>query len=173
VQGVVDPPVSCPGEPVPDLVAGGHVDRRGAVIAGEGVLGGEPADVAGLGQDPPGDHRPDPEQRGQGRAHSGDQGSDLGSDVLEPGVQGADVGEQVPGDLDPDLADVIGRPDLCEQAWALFADSSRRTPPGVSSASSRCCRQTAWVRWLVSSSRRSHSSSSPAPGTATGTANAS
>jgi len=39
-------------------------------------------------------------------------------------------------------------------AWALFADSSRRIPPGVSSASSRCSRHTAWVRSAVSSSRR-------------------
>jgi hypothetical protein len=39
-------------------------------------------------------------------------------------------------------------------AWALFAVSSRRIPPGVSSASSRCRRQTAWVRCAVSSSRR-------------------
>jgi hypothetical protein len=40
------------------------------------------------------------------------------------------------------------------RAWALFAVSSRRIPPGVSSASSRCSRHTAWVRCAVSSSRR-------------------
>jgi hypothetical protein len=59
VQRVVDPPVPGAGEAVADLVAGGGVDRGGAVVAGEGVLSGEPCHVAGLSQDPPGDHRAD------------------------------------------------------------------------------------------------------------------
>jgi len=69
-----------------DLVAGGDVDRRGAVIAGEGVLGGEPGHIADLGDDPPGDHRPDPIQRGQAGAGRGDQGGDLGANVFDPGA---------------------------------------------------------------------------------------
>src|SRR5213079_3204229 len=80
VQGVVDPPVPGPGQAVADLVAGGDVDRGGAVIAGEG-----------------------------------DQGGDLDAEVLDPGVEGADVGEVVAGDLQADRCDVAGRADAGEQ----------------------------------------------------------
>jgi len=93
VQGVVDPPVPGPGQAVADLVAGGDVDGGGAVIAGEGVLSGELGHIADLGDDPPCDHRPDAIQTGQASAGRGDQGSDLGADVFDPGVEGADVGE--------------------------------------------------------------------------------
>lgn len=95
------PPVACSGEPLPDLVAGGHVDRGGAVVAGEGVLGREPANAAGLGEDPPGDHRT---RRGAGAArHSAHLGvmregrARLGCLVwvLEmPGVAGCAAGQQ-------------------------------------------------------------------------------
>ena len=67
VQGVVDPPVPGPGQPVADLLAGGGVDRGGAVIAGKSVLGGEPGHVTNLSQNPPSDHRADTEQISQGR----------------------------------------------------------------------------------------------------------
>ena len=54
VPRMAGPPVPRPGEAVADLVAGGGADRRGAVVAGDGVLGGEPGHAAGFGQDPPG-----------------------------------------------------------------------------------------------------------------------
>jgi hypothetical protein len=119
VQGVVDPPVPRPGQPVADLVAGGGIDRRGAVVAGEGVLGGEPGHIAGFGEYPPGDHGPDPIQRCQRRSRRGDQGGDLGADVLDPRVESADVGEVVAGDMHADLAGVAGGADARQQRLGL------------------------------------------------------
>jgi hypothetical protein len=86
VQRVAGPPVPGPGQPVADLVSGGDAGRRGAVIAGEGVLGGEPGHIANFSQDPPGDHRPDAIQPGQARAGRGDESGDLGRDELQPGI---------------------------------------------------------------------------------------
>ncbi|HEY2305091.1 MAG TPA: hypothetical protein VGI05_04345 [Streptosporangiaceae bacterium] len=94
VQCVVDPPVPGAGQAVADLVSGGDIDRRGAVVAGEGVLGGEPGHVTHFGQDPPGDHLADAEQAGQAGTGRGDQGGDLRAEVLDPRVQGADAGEE-------------------------------------------------------------------------------
>jgi hypothetical protein len=37
------------------------------------VLGREPGHITGLGQDPPGDHRADPAQTGQGSAGLGNR----------------------------------------------------------------------------------------------------
>src|SRR5256885_11245659 len=112
---MVVPPGPGPGQAVGDLVAGGYVDRGGAVIAGEGVRGGEQCHVADLGENPPGDHRPDAVEGGQGGAGRGDQGGDLDAEVLAPGVEGADVGEVVAGDLRADRCDVAGRADAGEQ----------------------------------------------------------
>jgi hypothetical protein len=119
VQRVVDPLVPRPRQPVPDLLAGGSIDRGGAVVAGEGVLGGEPRHVTGLGQDPPGDHRADAEQAGQAGAWRGDRGGDLAAEVLEPGVQGADVGQVVAGDMHPDRRDVACGADPGQQRLGL------------------------------------------------------
>jgi hypothetical protein len=44
----------------------------GTVVAGEGVLGGEPGHVTHFGQDPPRDHRADAEQAGQAGARRRD-----------------------------------------------------------------------------------------------------
>ena len=59
VDHVVHPPVPGPGEPVPDLLAGGGVQRCGAGPGREPVAVGEPGDVADVGQDPGGDDRSD------------------------------------------------------------------------------------------------------------------
>ena len=48
MQHPVDLPVPGPGEPVPDLVAGGGIDRGGAVPGGEVGAVGEPGDLADL-----------------------------------------------------------------------------------------------------------------------------
>ena len=102
-----------------DLFAGGSVDRGGAVVAGEGVFGGEPGHVTDLGQDPPGDHRADAEQAGQPGARRIDQGGDLAAEVFDPRVQGADVGQVVAGDMHPDRRDVIGGADARQQRLGL------------------------------------------------------
>jgi hypothetical protein len=49
VQHPVDLPVPGPRQPVPDLVTGGGVDRRGAIPGGEVRLGGEPGHITDLG----------------------------------------------------------------------------------------------------------------------------
>ena len=70
VQDPVDLPVPGPGQPVADLVAGGGVDRCGAVPGREVVAVGEPGDVADLDQQPGGAGGADAvqvDQRGAGR----------------------------------------------------------------------------------------------------------
>src|SRR5207247_10915688 len=129
VQGVVDPPVPGPGQAVADLVAGGDVDRGGAVIAGEGVLGGEPCHVADLGENPPGDHRPDAVEGGQGGAGRGDQGGDLDAEVLDPGVEGAEDGEVVAGDLQADRCGVAGSADGGELRLGFVRRQRAAQPP--------------------------------------------
>jgi hypothetical protein len=52
VDGVVEPPVPAPREPVDFPAAGGHLDRRGAVAGGEVIPVSETGHVAGLA-----DHR--------------------------------------------------------------------------------------------------------------------
>jgi len=155
VQRVAGPPVPGPRQPAADLAAGRHAGRGGAVAAGELVPGGEPADVAGLGQDPPGGHRPDAEQAGQRGARCGDQGADLGRGGLQPPVQRLDVGQVVAGELQADPRDVIGGADPGQQCLGLSCRQLAAHPARVSSASSRCSRHTAWVRSAHSSSRRS------------------
>jgi hypothetical protein len=49
VQGVVETSVPATVEAVPVLVAAAHVERRGAGLAGEVMLGPEPADVPDVG----------------------------------------------------------------------------------------------------------------------------
>jgi len=119
VQRVVDPPVPGARQPVPCLLAGGGVDRRGAVVAGELVLGGEPGHIPGLGEDPPGDHRPDPEQRGQRRSRRGDQGGYLAGDELQPGFEAPDVGQVVAGDVHPNPAYLVEGADPGQQRLRL------------------------------------------------------
>ena len=55
VDQVVHPPVPGPGEPVPDLLTGGGIDRCGAGPGREPVPVGEPGHVPDVGQDPGGD----------------------------------------------------------------------------------------------------------------------
>jgi hypothetical protein len=130
VQRVVDPPVPGPRQPVAHLLPGRHVDRGGAVVAGELVLGSEPGHVAGLGQDPPGDQRADPVQAGQRGAGLGSQGSDLSCDVLQPGIQGADVGQVIAGDVQPARRHVVRGPDPGQQRLGLVRGQLAAHPTG-------------------------------------------
>jgi hypothetical protein len=91
VEGVVEPTVSRPGEPVTLLLPGGYVDRRGPVVGGEVVLGLEAVDVADLGEDAPGDDRPDPVKVGQCGSAVVDQVADPRSDGLDLLVDAADL----------------------------------------------------------------------------------
>ena len=61
VDGVVQPPVPAPGQPVNLTPAGGHLDRGRAVVRGEVVPAGEPGHVADVADDGCGDDRAHPE----------------------------------------------------------------------------------------------------------------
>jgi hypothetical protein len=76
VQGVVDPAVARARQAVAYLVAGRDVQRGGAVIGGEVVLGREAAHVPHLGQHPAGDERPHAVQVDQARLGGLDHGGD-------------------------------------------------------------------------------------------------
>jgi hypothetical protein len=68
VDGVVQAPVPAHRQAVDDPVAGGHLDRRGAVIGSETVPAAEPGHLADVAGHRSGDDRADPEDLGQGRA---------------------------------------------------------------------------------------------------------
>jgi hypothetical protein len=125
---------------VADLLAGGHLRRRGPVAGSEVVRGGEPADAGDLGDKPPGDDRADPEQLAQASAVVFDHPGDLGTDSRHLAVQDPDVGQVAGGQLATDLPATSRGRIPARTAAALPALSSRRRPPGVSSASSRCSR---------------------------------
>ena len=89
-----------PGQPMGDDLAAGGLDRGGAGVGSEVMLGREPADVTDLAQQLGGQNRADPEQLGEGRRRK------LVTACLEaiahgrdPPVQGADVGDEVGGEL--------------------------------------------------------------------------
>ena len=130
VQRVVDPAVPGAGQAVADLVAGGRVDRGGAVVAGELVLGGEPCHVAGFGQDPARDHRADTEQAGQRGARRGHESADLSCRGLQPRVERPDVGQVVLGELQADPRDVIAGPDPGQQSPGLARRQLAAHPAG-------------------------------------------
>jgi excisionase family DNA binding protein len=70
VQDAVDLAIAGPRQPVPDLIAGGGIDRGGAVPGREVVAVGEPGDVGDLDQQPRGAGRADAlqvKQLGAGR----------------------------------------------------------------------------------------------------------
>jgi hypothetical protein len=66
VHGVAEAPGAAPGQPVNLAVAGGHLDRRGAVVSSEAVPAGEPAGVTGLADDDGGDDRSGAGDLGEG-----------------------------------------------------------------------------------------------------------
>jgi hypothetical protein len=99
VQGVVEPAVAGPGQPVADDLAAGGLDRSGAGVGGEVVLGREPSDVADLAQQLGGQDGADAEQLGEGGRRPGDGHLEAVLGCGDPPVQGADVGEEVDGEL--------------------------------------------------------------------------
>jgi hypothetical protein len=60
VNGVVEPAVASPGEPVDLLLPGGHLDGGGAVVGGKGSSAGEAADVTDRAHHCAGHERADP-----------------------------------------------------------------------------------------------------------------
>jgi hypothetical protein len=97
VQGVVQASVAGSREAVSDLLAGGGVDGRGAVVGREVVSAGEAVDVVYLGQDPSGDDGPNTVELGEAGAAGIDEAADLAADDLDLVVQDEDVVKMLPG----------------------------------------------------------------------------
>jgi hypothetical protein len=115
VQRVIQPPVPGAGKAVADLLAGRHVDGRGAVVGGEVMPRREPVDGLDLGQDPAGDQWADAIQVGQVRARGIDQRSDLRTDGFHLCVQRADVIQVLAGKLQAHRTDRVDRAQLGQQ----------------------------------------------------------
>jgi hypothetical protein len=99
VQGVVEPAVTSPRQPMANHLAAGGLQRRGAGVGGEVVLAREPTDVTDLTEEPGGQHRPDPKQLHQAGVGPGDRRRDARLHRLYAPVQVAHVGDEVGGDL--------------------------------------------------------------------------
>jgi hypothetical protein len=146
VDGVVGPPVPAPRQPVDLAPARGHLDRRGPVISSKVVPAGEPGHLADIADDGGSDDRADPEQPGQAGPGRGDRDRQLLAGLPDPGIDAAQVLKERRGQL---------AAAACTAPSGLIAFSTRAaravvitlgTPPGISSPSTACSRQTTWVR---------------------------
>jgi hypothetical protein len=98
-QGVVALAVAGSRQAVADDLAAGGLDRGGAVVGREVVLGREATHVADLAQELGGQNRADAEQLDEGGRRLGDGVPEACFDRGDPPVQGAEVGDQVDGEL--------------------------------------------------------------------------
>ena len=108
-----------PGQPVADLVAGGGVDRRGAVPRGEVRFGGEPGHVGDLHQQPGGAGGADPVQGGQRGSGGLEQCVQLLVGGLLTLVDAFQVADQLGGDPPARLARGIAGADPGQQGLGL------------------------------------------------------
>ena len=114
VDGVVEPPVPSPGQPVDLARAGGHLDRRGPVIRGEVIPAGKPGHVADVADNSSGDDRADAEQPGQagpGRLHGS---GELLAGLADLGVDAAQVLQERRSELAARCRHRVRRRDLLE-----------------------------------------------------------
>jgi hypothetical protein len=143
---VVEAPVAAQRQPVDLAAAGGHLDGGGAVAGGEAVPGGEPGHEDGIADDGGGDDRPGAEDLGEAGAGCSGRGGQLRAGVAPPGIEVADAGQQLSGELTPRLGNRLRWADLVQEPGGLACGVSSGTPPGISSHNSACSRQTAWLR---------------------------
>jgi hypothetical protein len=99
VDRVVDAPVAAQRQAVDLPVPGGHLDRGGAVIGGEVIAAGEAGQVADVTDNGAGDHGADAEDLREGGAGVLDRGGQLLAAVAQLGVQAAQVGQELGGEL--------------------------------------------------------------------------
>ena len=116
---VVQPPVPAQRQPVHLPVAGGHLDRRGAVVGGEPVPAGEPGHVADVADHGGGDDRADPEDLGEGRAAGPDRHRQLLPGLAQLGVDAAQVGGELRGQLQAGLPHRAARLGLVQDRSGL------------------------------------------------------
>jgi hypothetical protein len=99
VDGVIEPTVPALAQPVDLALAGGHLDRRGAVAGGEVVPAGKAGYVAGVADHDGGDDRADPEQPGQAGPGRGDGDRELLAGFPDPGIDPVQVIKEGRGQL--------------------------------------------------------------------------
>jgi len=114
VDGVVEPPVPAPGQPVDLARAGGYLDRRGPVVRGEVVPAGEAGHVADVADNSGGDDRADAEQPGQAGAGRGHGSGEFLAGLADPGVDAAQVLQERRGELAARGRHRVRRRDLLE-----------------------------------------------------------
>ena len=107
------------GEPVELLRAGGDLYRGSTVVRGEVVFIGGPADVAGHAEGDGGHDRAHPEDFGRGGAGRGHDGLQASLHLGELGVEAAEVGQELPGELLPCIGDRAGGLQLLEEPLDL------------------------------------------------------
>jgi hypothetical protein len=97
VQAGVQLPIPGPGQAVTNPVAGGHLDRRGAVERGERGSGAESGDRAHPGEDLAGHQGADAVKLGQGAPGGRDSRGDVLIGGGDASIQAADLADQVGG----------------------------------------------------------------------------
>jgi hypothetical protein len=91
VEGVVEPPVPASAQPAGLAGAGGHLDRRGAVVSSKVVPAGEAGHVPDVADDSRGDDRAYTEQAGQAGSGRLDRCGEPLPGLADPGIDAAQV----------------------------------------------------------------------------------
>jgi hypothetical protein len=112
---MVELAVPGPRQPVAHHLTAGGLQRRGAGVRGEMVLGREPTHIPDLAEQFGGQHRTDAEQLHQAGLGLGDRGRDARLDHSDPPVQLAHVGDELNGQLTAGDRRRAGRSNLVEQ----------------------------------------------------------
>lgn len=99
MEGVVELPVAAAWEAVSGVVGGGDFDGGDAGVAGERCCGREPAGSPGAAEQLGGDDWSDPVDLAEPAPGRCDGLLDLGGQVLQALIGGADLGDQVAGQL--------------------------------------------------------------------------
>jgi hypothetical protein len=115
VQDPVDTSVADSGESVAALVAGGCLERGGAVPRREVRRGAEPLDITDVADEPGGAGRADPVQVGQGAAVRADQLAQLLVRCPDLGVDRGQLLDELTGEIVAGASDDAGRWRRCAQ----------------------------------------------------------
>jgi hypothetical protein len=146
VQHPVDAPVAGAGESVAVLVAGGRVQRRGAVPRREVVTAGKPADVTDVAEQTGRSGRADPVEPLQPAAGSQDEFAQRRVRLLDLSVDHGKFGDQIRRQLAAGAPTRSRGRTVANSVRACGADKCFFAPPGTRSSSRACSRLTASVR---------------------------
>jgi hypothetical protein len=144
---VVQAPVPAQRQPAGDAVAGGHLDRRGAVIGREPVPAAEPGHVADIADHGRGDDRADPEDLSQGGAGGADRHRQLLLRLEQQGIDAAQVGHELGRQFGAGLLHGAARPGPGQDLLSLICvNFLGEAAGGTSSHNAACSRQATWFR---------------------------